>query len=579
MSDQTWDSPGASAGGADPMAVLAGLGDLLQVITRPDFDLADVLRTFTERAVALVGADSGDVAVRAEEGYRVLAVVGMSPDFARAHEGMTFAPGRGTIVGRVLLEGRTIHVHDVLEDPEYTLQDLQRSGGYRTVLAVPMIENGAAIGVLATQRNRVEPFAEAEIEVVTLFASHAALALRTATLLADATTALERERAISQVLGTISRSAFDLDQVLQTVIESAVRLSEGDFGNILRLDEDSGLYRVVAFHGEVDPAYWDLVTHTPYTPDRGTLIGRTLAERQPVHIVDILEDPEYRFWETQRLGQFRTILGVPMLHEGFPIGVFVVWRRIVRAFSDRELALLTTFADQAVLAIRNVHLFQTVERQRAQLARFAPQVAALLATEDGEKLLAGHRREITALFADLRGFTAFAETADPEEVMAVLREYHTAVGEAALAQGGTIEHFAGDGLMVFFNDPTPLPDHVAAAVRAAIDIRARFSELAGRWRKLGYDLGLGIGVAVGYATLGRIGFEGRYDYGGVGNVVILASRLSDVAADREILVSQRAAAMLEDRIPTEPREPMELKGMSRPIVVHAVRIPAAGDGG
>jgi class 3 adenylate cyclase len=426
-------------------------------------------------------------------------------------------------------------------------------------------------GFLAAHRNAVAPFTDAEIELVSLFAGQAAIAVRVASLLTETRQALERERAVSEVLQTISRSSFDLEQVLQTVIESAVALSQADFGNILRLDEATGFYQVVAHHGEVDPEYWQLVTHTPYKPDRGTLIGRTLVELRPVHIVDILEDPEYRFWEAQRTGGYRTILGVPMLREGFPIGVFVVWRREVKPFTEREITLLTTFADQAALAMENVRLFQTVERQRTELARFAPQVASLLSSDQGEQLLAGHRREISALFCDLRGFTAFAETAEPEEVLGVLREYHAAVGELSVAQGGTVEHFAGDGLMVFFNDPAPVADHQAAAVRAALAVRDRFGELAARWSKRGYELGLGIGIAVGYASLGRIGFEGRYDYGGVGNVVILAARLSDAAQDGQILASQRLFAAVESEVDAAPVEPMSLKGFSRPVPAYEVR--------
>ena len=376
--------------------------------------------------------------------------------------------------------------------------------------------------------------------------------------------------AIADLLKTMSRSTFDLEQVLQTVIRNAVELSAADFGNILRHDESTGFYQVMAHHGEVDPRYWDLATHYPYKPDRGTLVGRTLLERRPVHIVDILEDGDYQFWETQRLTGFRSILGIPMLRDGFPIGIVVVWRNEVRAFSDAEIALLVTFADQAALAMETVRLFQTVERQRTELARFAPQVAALLSSDEGEQLLAGHRREITALFSDLRGFTAFAETAEPEEVLGVLREYHRAVGEVAVSHDGTVEHFAGDGLMVFFNDPVAVADHQAAAVRAALTIRERFSELAASWRKLGYELGLGVGVAVGYATLGRIGFEGRYDYGGVGNVVILASRLSDAAKDGQVLISQRLHAVLEDRLLAEALEPLPLKGFARPVPAYLV---------
>src|SRR5262249_10625209 len=147
----------------------------------------------------------------------------------------------------------------------------------------------------------------------------------------------------------------------------------------------------------------------------------------------------------------------------------------------------------------------------------------LLSDEAGAELLAGHRREITALFCDLRGFTAFAETADPEEVLSVLRQYHTAVGEIVLENEGTVEHFAGDGLLAFFNDPVQVPEHELTAIRTALAVGERFGSLASDWGKRGYDLGLGMGIATGYATLGRIGFEGRYDYGAVGNVVILAA--------------------------------------------------------
>ena len=185
-------------------------------------------------------------------------------------------------------------------------------------------------------------------------------------------------------------------------------------------------------------------------------------------------------------------------------------------------------------------------------------------------MLAGHRREITAMFCDLRGFTAFAEAAEPEEVLGVLREYHGAVGQAVVAAGGTVEHFAGDGLMAFFNDPQPIPDHAKVAVRAATEIRTQFEALAAGWQRRGYELGLGIGMALGFATLGRIGFEGRFDYGAVGNVVILASRLSDAARAGEILVSQRLNAALENEFETEAAEDQALKGFSKPVTAYRV---------
>jgi adenylate cyclase len=299
-------------------------------------------------------------------------------------------------------------------------------------------------------------------------------------------------------------------------------------------------------------------------------MGRAMLERAPIQIIDVLADPEYELAEAQRIAGFRTILGIPMFRDGEPIGVLSVWRRHVEAFSASQISLLTTFADQAALAIENVRLFETIDRQRTELARYAPQAAELLSSAEGEQLLAGHRREITALFADLRGFTAFAEQAEPEEVLGVLREYHSVVGELAVANGGTVEHFAGDGLMVFFNDPQPVADHQLAAVRTACDMRERFGVLSNAWRKRGYELGLGIGIASGFATLGRIGFEGRYDYAAIGNSVILASRLSDAARAGQILISQRALAVIEDAVVADPVEDLVLKGFRQPTKAFAI---------
>jgi class 3 adenylate cyclase/transposase-like protein len=382
--------------------------------------------------------------------------------------------------------------------------------------------------------------------------------------LAGEASADEREAAVRDVIQTIAQTAFDLDAVLQTVIDRAVRLCRADNGNIARRSGDTDEYRVTAFTSML-PEYERLVRERVYRPERGTILGRAILEQRVVHIVDVLEDPDYALPDLQKIGGYRSALSVPMMREGVPIGAIAVARNVVRPFSDAEVRLIETFADFVVIAVENVRLFQTVKRQRTELARFAPQVADLLTSDEGEQLLAGHRREITALFCDLRGFTAFAETAEPEEVFRVLREYHTVAGEAVAANGGTIEHFAGDGLMAFFNDPAEIAEHELAAVRTATALCDRFAGLSADWRKLGYDLGLGIGIATGYATLGRIGFEGRYDYGAVGNAVILASRLSDVAGPGEILISQRTHAQIEPHVATEPIRELELKGFSRPV--------------
>ncbi len=215
---------------------------------------------------------------------------------------------------------------------------------------------------------------------------------------------------------------------------------------------------------------------------------------------------------------------------------------------------------------RQTALLDTIERQKDELSRFlSPQIAALVSSAEGQQLLAGHRREATAVFCDLRGFTAFSDSAEPEEVLGMLRDYHAMMGELIVEHGGTLEHFAGDGLMVFFNDPVPQPDHVARAVRMAVAMRERFAPLAARWAKLGFELGLGVGIATGYATLGRIGFEGRYDYGMVGAAVIIASRLSSAAEANQILLNPRAHAAVDELVEIEEVGALPLKGFARPI--------------
>jgi class 3 adenylate cyclase len=221
-------------------------------------------------------------------------------------------------------------------------------------------------------------------------------------------------------------------------------------------------------------------------------------------------------------------------------------------------------------------LIGTIDRQRAQLARFlSPQVAALVSSPDGEAMLAGHRREITALFCDLRNFTTFSETAEPEEVLGFLRLYHATLGALIVAHEGTLEHFAGDGIMVFFNDPVLQEDHAQRSVQLALDIRERFKDISAEWRRRGHVLEVGIGIATGYATMGRIGFEGRYDYGGVGNAIILASRLSGEAAAGQILLAARTFAAIDEAL-AEPVGERQLKGFSRPMPVYAAVASGAG---
>jgi class 3 adenylate cyclase/CheY-like chemotaxis protein len=237
----------------------------------------------------------------------------------------------------------------------------------------------------------------------------------------------------------------------------------------------------------------------------------------------------------------------------------------------------------------------TIERQAAELARWnteleakvaaqveeiervgrlrrflSPQVAGLVVASGEESFLESHRREITAVYCDLRGFTSFAETSEPEEIMAVLRDYHAALGDLVFRFEGTLEHFAGDGLLVFFNDPIPCPDAPGRAVRMAVAMRSRVAELAEGWRRRGHDLGFGVGVAQGYATLGRVGFEGRWDYAAIGTVTNLSARLSSLAEAGQILITQRVEAGAAEVAVTRSLGPVNLRGIARPVEVFEV---------
>jgi len=232
----------------------------------------------------------------------------------------------------------------------------------------------------------------------------------------------------------------------------------------------------------------------------------------------------------------------------------------------------TVQAQAGQLAEWNQTLERRVQEQVAQLERlgrlkrfFSPQLAELIVSGGAEDPLRSHRREVTVVFVDLRGFTAFAETAEPEEVMGVLREYHAEMGRLILVHEGTLERFTGDGMMVFFNDPVPVPNPGERAIRMALEMREHVRELAGAWRKRGYDLSVGLGLAQGYATIGAIGFEGRWDYGAIGTVTNLAARLCGEARAGQILIPPRLLAALEELLEIEPLGDLTLKGFLKPV--------------
>jgi len=550
-----------------PEARLNAMAEVLQIMSRTSFELQSVLEAVVERASRLCRAQSGFIYRLDGDWYRMDVALNITLEFRAFTERSPIrADNLGTLTARVGRERRPIQVADVLLDQEYTHWEAQRIGKFRTIFGVPLIRDETVLGVLTLWRTKPEPFTEDEIQLVSAFANQAVVAIEQARRARELADALQQQTATAEVLRIISKSTAQLDPVFEALIRSAVHLCAADHGDIIRFDPQTHEYLQAAHFGVGNDAYRAIIRGRSYRPGRDTLVGRTILKRAPVQIDDALADADYKFLEAQQSGGFGSILGVPLMRDGFPIGVITAWRREVRPFSEREVRILTTFADQAVVAVENVRLFRALQRQTEELSRFVtPQVASLIASEEGEQLLAGHRRLISALFCDLRGFSAFSETAEPEEVFGVLREYQAAMGQLISDYGGTLEHLAGDGIMVFFNDPVPAADFEAQTVRCAIAMRDRFRALASGWRRRGYELDLGIGAALGYATLGRVGYEGHYQYNAIGNVVILASRLSSEAHGGEILISQRLNAAVEDQLTVEPAREFKLKGFTRPV--------------
>jgi adenylate cyclase len=245
---------------------------------------------------------------------------------------------------------------------------------------------------------------------------------------------------------------------------------------------------------------------------------------------------------------------------------------------DQVMAQAAELASQAAeLVTWNKTLEQRVADQLGEIERMAklrrflsPQVADLIVASGMEKELQSHRREITALFCDLRGFTSFSETSDPEDVMMLLRDYHAVIGQIIIKHGATVEHFAGDGIMVIFNDPVPIDKPQLQAVRMALEMRDAIGTLTEKWRRLGHDIGFGIGISHGFATIGTIGFEGRFDYAAVGTVSNIASRLCDEAKAGQILISPRVLMAVEDTMKVEPVGELTLKGIRRPMTAYNV---------
>jgi class 3 adenylate cyclase/putative methionine-R-sulfoxide reductase with GAF domain len=386
----------------------------------------------------------------------------------------------------------------------------------------------------------------------------------------------DQVRIIQQISSEIT-STLDLDHVLEIVLRALERVLGFEHAMILLTDLAEDKLGLAASRG-YDPsgvgakvAFGDGVIGVVAARRRMMRVGNIGASLAYLRSVRARMEaagemaPGGAAATLPGLANAQSQLALPLLVKDRLVGVLVVESPKLNAFDELDELLLQIVGNQTATAIDNARTYQMVEKLSRLKRFFSPQLAEAIVTGGADDPLKTHRREVTVVFLDLRGFTAFAETAEPEEVMGVLREYHAEMGKLILEHEGTLERFTGDGMMIFFNDPAPVPDPAERAVRMAVAMRDRVAELVGRWRKRGYDLALGVGIAQGYATIGAIGFEGRWDYGAIGTVTNLAARLCGEAKQGQILVSSRVAGAVEDLIEAEEIGALTLKGLARPV--------------
>ena len=582
--------------------------EVLQVINSSPGDLAPVFEAMLDRALVLCGAAFGVLRTYDGELIHTVAQRGVPlslVDFMRKPNRV--AAGSASATGALLRGENFVHIADIRDSESYraghpfrrALADL---GGARTTLWVPLRKDEAFFGTIILYRQETRPFTDKQIALLQNFAAQAVIAMENARLLTETREALNQRTATTEVLQVINSSQGNLAPVFESILEKAHALCGVAYGTLQLYDGTT--FRAVAVHGRPPEAFASRLRkgYVPPSDSARSFSARSLIEGADfVHIPDMVE----RAVDNPRASAMvdagiRTMLWVPLRKDGKLLGRISAGRQEMRPFSEKEIALVQGFAAQAVIAMENARLLgelrertdQVAELNRGLEARIAeqveelgrvgrlkrflaPQLAKLIVSQGDEKILESHRREIVVVFCDLRGFTAFAEAAEPEEVLDFLREYHGALGPLVSQFEGTLDQFSGDGIMVYFNDPVPIPDPAERAIKMAIAMREAAWSLTAAWRERGRELGFGAGIAQGYATLGQIGFSERSGYTAIGTVCNVAARLCGEAKDGQILLSQRVNVALKGSVATEQFGALVLKGLTQPVVAYNVPLTAS----
>jgi class 3 adenylate cyclase len=585
----------------------AANSEILGLISKSPGDLKLVFRTILEDATRICNANFGTLFRFDGKNLHPVAQFNTPTALLEAQTRRgPFKARPGTPIDYVMRTKQMFHSADNAAEPFPGLA--AELVGARSLVAVPMLKDDALIGAILIYRQEVRPFTDKQIELVKNFAAQAVIAIENTRLLNELRESLDRQTATADILRVIAGTPEDSKRALDTIAETASRMFGVANVNFRRIEGD--VLRIVSSAGPTIERLRKALPDIPLEPTDPAV--RCFLDNRQIPVEDrraVLANERGAIATALRELPVRSQVFTPLSRQGKAIGVMIITRGEVQPFQQGDLDLMKGFADQAVIAIENARLlselresYRLVQQQAGKLEaqsqelvklnqqleqrvadqvgeiermgrlrRFLPpQVADLIVASGTEKQLESHRREITALFCDLRGFTGFSESSDPEDVMALLRDYHAAIGEIIVKYSGTLERFAGDGVMVIFNDPVPVENPALQAVLMALDMRTAIGGMIEKWRDLGHDLGFGIGIAHGFATLGTIGFEGRFDYAAIGTVSNVASRLCDEAKPGQILISPRVRLAVDKAVTIEAVGEFNLKGIRRPMTAYNV---------